>query len=173
MNDRTPKPVAPRKASSDSQPPQASPPCFMHEVEDSYLGYLDKDELLALLNTMLEGERAGARALGRISKNVPGSEVRDILRRVGRDEARFCAMLTGHIERIGGTPSTATGAFYEKLMAVDVPHEQIDLLNRGQGWVVNKLNEALPRIKDDALHADLKDMLEVHERNIEKCDRLN
>jgi len=145
----------------------------MHEVDDSYFGYLDKDELLDLLNTMLEGERAGARALGRIGQNVPRSEVRDILRHVARDEARFCAMLTNQIERIGGTPSTETGAFYEKLMAVDIPQEQINLLNRGQGWVVKKLEEALPRIKDVELHRDLQDMLEVHQRNIKKCDRLN
>lgn len=150
----------------------ASPPCLMHEVEDEYLGYLGRDEVLSFLNLMLEGERAGARALGRISKKVPGSEVRDILRRVGRDEASFCAMLTRHIERLGGTPSTEVGAFYEKLMAVEVPKDQIDLLNRGQGWVARKIEEVLPRIKDAALHADLKDMHEVHLRNIEKCDRL-
>ena len=176
MNGKSPKTAEQTPEATDEElggrQTYASPPCLMHELDESWLGYLGRDEILEFLNLMLEGERAGARALGRISKKVPGSEMRDILSRVGRDEARFCAMLTRHIERLGGTPSPATGPFFDKLMAIEATKDQIDLLNRGQGWVVRKIEEVLPRIGDDALHADLKDMLDVHVRNIETCDNI-
>jgi len=50
--------------------------------------------------------------------------------------------------------------------------DRLRLLNRGQGWVVRKLKEALPRINDEALHSDLANMLSVHETNIRKCDKI-
>jgi hypothetical protein len=37
---------------------------------------------------------------------------------------------------------------------------------------VRKLREALPRIRDDSLYGELRDMLTLHERNIERCSRL-
>ena len=97
---------------------------------------------------------------------------RTALREVGIDEARFCAMLTRHVERLGGTPSKATGAFVDKALAVSGDAPRLDFLNRGQGWVVKRLNEMLPKIADAALHADLANMLDVHERNIARCAAL-
>jgi hypothetical protein len=96
-----------------------------------------------------------------------------VLRDVARDEARFCAMLTTQIRRLGGVPSLATGAFYDKVMALTDADQRLDLLNRGQGWVVRRLQEALPRIDDAALRADLQEMLDVHVRNIAACTRLS
>ncbi|HWA49323.1 MAG TPA: 5-formyltetrahydrofolate cyclo-ligase [Dongiaceae bacterium] len=133
---------------------------------------MDREMLLDLLGEMLVAERAGARSVGRMSNEAPSSAVGLVLREVARDEARFCAMLTFHINRLGGTPSLATGAFYDKVMALRDADQRLDLLNRGQGWVVRRLQEALPRISDAALRADLQDMLDVHARNIATCARL-
>jgi nitronate monooxygenase len=47
--------------------------------------------------------------------------------------------------------------------------ERIAFLNRGQGWVVRKLREMLPKVRDDALHHDLQEMLQAHEANIERA----
>jgi hypothetical protein len=150
----------------------ASPPCSMHELDPSSLGYMSQGEVLPLLGQLLEGERAGARSVGVMSKEASRSQAGSALRDIARDEARFCAMLTHHIRRLGGIPSTTTGAFYDKVMALKETAQRLDLLNRGQGWVVRKLREALPRIDDDALHKDLREMLEVHERNIATCTKL-
>lgn len=150
----------------------ASPPCSLHELDPSHLGYMSHAELLDLLGQMLEGERAGARSVGRMSNSAAAPQTAAALRDVARDEARFCAMLTHHIQRLGGTPSLATGAFYDKVMALENPEQQIDLLNRGQGWVVRKLRECLPRIDDLSLRVDLQVMLAVHEQNIAACTRL-
>lgn len=134
---------------------------------------MDRGELLDLLNTLLEAERAGARGVGEMGRKASAAgTMHDALCDVARDEAQFCAMLTRHIERLGGEPSTDTGAFIDTLLAIDDINEQLVMLNRGQGWVARKLSDALPRIDDPILRADLEDMLEVHERNIERCNRL-
>jgi hypothetical protein len=88
---------------------------------------------------------------------------------VAKDEARFCAMLSRHIRRLGGSPSAATGAFYGKLVALAPSGDWQGLLDRGQSWVVRRLDAMLPRIGDEALHADLTAMRDVHLRNIDRC----
>lgn len=150
----------------------ASPPCSMHELDPSYLGYMSTQETIDLLNLLLEGERAGARAVAEMGRRCEDGTRRATLRHVAMDEARFCAMLTRHVTRLGGTPSTRTGAFYGKLLAVESPEERAALLNRGQGWVVRKLREAVGRIADVPLLHDLREMLEVHERNIARCETM-
>ena len=132
-------------------------------------GHLNRAEVLSLLNQLLEAERAGARGVGAMSKQAVNAESRAILREIAGDEARFCAMLIRHVGRLGGAPSRHTGAFHTKLAALESTHERLDLLDRGQGWVVRKLTEALPRISDTSLREDLKEMLDAHRRNIERC----
>jgi nitronate monooxygenase len=146
--------------------------CLFRAPDDPDAGPLSGAELLVLLNQLLEGERAGARGVGAMSRQAADPETRAILREIAGDEAHFCAMLLRHVARLGGTPSAKTGAFYTKLAALEGTGERLDLLNRGQGWVVRKLSEALPRIADAALRADLRDMLEAHLRNIERCAEL-
>jgi Domain of unknown function (DUF6306) len=147
----------------------ASPPCFMHELDPAYLGYLPPDETIALLNLLLEAEKAGARGVMRMARDTTNARLCVELTAIARDEAGFCAMLAKHIRRLGGEPSTATGAFYDKLVAREGDAERMALLDRGQTWVALKLREVLPRIGDEALHKDLAVMLDVHERNIRHC----
>jgi len=128
--------------------------------------------LLDLLGKLLEGERAGARGVAILSRLAKDERTRSALSGIARDEARFCAMLSRHITRLGGVPSTATGAFYDKLLAIDDMRQRLDFLDRGQGWVVRKLREALPGITDAELRDDLADMLEIHERNIARSQAL-
>jgi 5-formyltetrahydrofolate cyclo-ligase len=147
----------------------ASPPCFMRELEPEYLGYLSTSETIALLNWLLEVERAGDPAVAEMGKEGAGVPDPATFRATAKDEAGFCAMLTRHITRLGGTPGLQTGAIYGKPMALDSSCERVELLNRGQTLVVRNLQEALPRIGDGALHRDLKNMLDVHERDIQRC----
>ncbi len=150
-------------------PSFASPPCALHELEPAARGFLSHTETLEFLCELLEAERAGTRAVGAMCRENIAEDRHVLLRRVAMDEARYCAMLTQQIVRLGGTPSLATGAFYEKLLAIQEPDRRLDLLSRGQGWVVRKIRDALPRIADGALHHDLSEMLDVHERNIADC----
>ena len=134
---------------------------------------MPKDELLALLNVLLEAERAGARAVTTLSKQAGDSASADALREIAVDEGRFCVMLREHILRLKGQPSSKTGDFHDKLMALETFDAKLDLLDRGQSWVVRKIAGALPRLDDAALAADLRDMLDVHEVNIARAAALN
>lgn len=149
----------------------ASPARSMHELGPASLGYLNSEETLAFLNKLLEAERAGAKGILEIAREATG-EVRDILRAVAHDEARCCAMLSRHIVRLGGTASPATGAFHAELRELEPWGQRLDLLDRGQDWVVRRLREALPRISDDGLRRDLADMLDIHVRNVDRCSAL-
>ncbi len=148
----------------------SSPACTMQEANDAYMGYADKDELTTFLNELIEAERAGARVTLESARAVGTGPLAELLRAVQRDEAHWCAMLVRHVKALGVTPSPETGPFYGNAMAVAELRERIALLNRGQGWVVRKLRENLPRAHDNQLHADLSEMLRSHEINI---DRLN
>ena len=169
---RRPEPAGPDEDPNVKPVGYASPPCQMHELEPDYLGYWSREEVLALLQELLEAERAGAKVTAQLGKAADEAELAAALHDVRDDEARFCAMLSRHIEALGDAPSRRTGDFQAKVMALDGMEARLSLLNRGQGWVVRKLREALPRIADDALHAELKEMLETHERNIARCDEL-
>jgi len=151
---------------------RAAFPCFLRAPGEPELGPLNREELLALLNQLLEGERAGARGVTAMSRQATDAASRTALGEIAMDEAHFCGMLIRHVTRLGGAPSARTGAFYTKLAALERTDEQLDLLDRGQGWVVRKLSDALPRVVDAALRADLRDMLEVHLRNIGRCKEL-
>ncbi|MGE0153556.1 MAG: DUF6306 domain-containing protein [Reyranellaceae bacterium] len=148
----------------------ASPPCMLHEVDPVYLGYMSAEEMVAFLNELLEAERAGASGVGEMAA-PPGAAHRPLLQAVAADEARFCAMLTRHIARLQGRPTAATGKFLDKLRATDGLEAKLNLLNRGQGWVVKKLREGLQKIDDPMLYADLREMLEAHEANIAACEQ--
>jgi hypothetical protein len=156
----------------DDNPQFSSPACAMHEAEDAYMGYATPAELTGFLNELLEAERAGSRVTLESAREAGSGAVADLMTAIQRDEARWCAMLLGHIERLGAEPTATTGAFYGKAMAIAVMSERIAFLNRGQGWVVKKLRGMLPKVRDDKLHADLEAMLEAHVANIALADRL-
>lgn len=151
----------------DDEPVEvSSPACAMHEVDDAYMGYAGKDELIVSLNELLEAERAGARVTLESARASAPGEIAELLHAIQKDEARWCAMLLSHVKLLGGAPSDVTGAFYGKAMAIADMGERLSFLNRGQGWVVRKLHELLPRTRDDKLHKDLSEMLVSHETNI-------
>lgn len=150
----------------------ASSPCQMAEVDPAYMGFLRDDEVIALLNELLTAERAGARGVATMAKRIAVEADHALLHAVAHDEASFCAMLSRHLKRLHAQPTDATGSFYDKLIAMEDYVQQLTFLNRGQGWVVRKLREALPRVRDAALAGDLRHMLDVHVRNIEACEEV-
>ena len=145
----------------------SSSPCYADDLRREPYG---QTELLALLNELLESERAGARGLNELSKRPNPPELVSLMQSLAKDEGRFCVMLRKHIRRLGGTPSAATGAFFEKLTAREGLAAQFSLLDRGQSAVVRMLAEMLPRLGDEDLHADLLEMHDVHVDNIARAN---
>ncbi len=119
----------------------------MHEADDAYMGYAGKAELITLLDELIEAERAGARVTLESAGGLGSGPIAELMQAIQRDEARWCAMLAGHIKAVGEAPSPKVGAFYGKAMAIADLAERITFLNRGQGWVVRKLRKMLPRLR--------------------------
>jgi len=156
------------------EPPRgySSPACSLHELQNGYRTYLSVTELVALLQELLEGEIAGARVCLQSAREEAAEPYASVLRQIHRDEARWCDMLARQIQRLDITPSSAAGAFWQKAMTIENLRERMALLNRGQGWVVRKLREALPYVGDESLKSDLTEMLQAHEVNIAKLTAL-
>ncbi len=134
---------------------------------------MTREEFGALLNTLLEAERAGARLLAAyLDEAPPASEIHAALHAVQRDEARNCAVLIHLLLEADVAPSAATGDFYRKGLLVDGWSERLAFLNRGQAWVARRLAEALPRISDLAAKYTLQTMHESHLTNIRACEGL-
>lgn len=147
----------------------ASPPCFMHEFASEPEPNLSRPEVLRLLNELLEGERAGAQGVGEMWSRLRQPTVRTALKAIAQDESACCAMLMQHIVRLGGNVSGKTGGFLEKLRAANSMTTKIDLVCRGQNWVVRRIRKHVDRISDHALRRDLLEMANQHEANIRRC----
>lgn len=115
---------------------------------------------------MLEAERAGAWITLKSARGAGNGPIAELMQAIQRDETRWCAMLASHIKALGEQPSPKVGAFYGKAMAIADLAERVTFLNRGQGWVVGKLREMLPRVRDNRLHTNFARMLRSHEANI-------
>ena len=134
-----------------------------------------RDEILKRLDELLEAERAGARVTLRSARHADDEVLRSAIESIHHDEVRWCAMLSRLIRGLQATPSTRTGAFYDKAMAVADLRERMDFLNRGQGWVVKKLRELMLLVAgagDESMRRDLDEMLVAHRTNIDQVRNL-
>lgn len=128
-------------------------------------------EVVALLNMLLEAERAGARVLSAFLDEYPReSAAWKQLRAVQEDEADNCAKLTDAIRDADGIPSHATGEFLGKALAIQGRVPRLTFLNRGQAWVARKIGAALPRIPPGTTASMLEEMHASHLANIAACD---
>jgi nitronate monooxygenase len=124
-------------------------------------------DLLDTLNELLEAERAGARVTFLTAAHAPES-AKVLIHAIHHDEARWCDMLVRAVRRLQGAPSQTTGAFCAKAMAIEDLPSRLAYLNRGQQWVIRKLQMLLPTVSDVALRADLAAMLASHQANVRR-----
>ena len=129
------------------------------------------DELIDFLNRMLEAERAGAKALVVFLDDWPrhGAEW-NTLRKVHEDEAHNCALIGEQIKKRGRDYSHATGAFFQKAIAVSDKKERIRFLIKGLQWAVREFDAALPEIQDTPVRDLFRGMRERHTRSISACE---
>src|SRR6516162_7120571 len=123
-------------------------------------------QLEDFLNLLGEAERAGGRVLHELTGEARSLELREMLKKVAHDEGYYAGELAAHVRRLGGTPSNKTGDFVEKVRAVGDFKGKLELLNRGQRWVIRKIDESLPSINDLQLQAFLRVMAKGHHVNI-------
>ena len=124
------------------------------------------------LNELLEAERAGVDTLSRLFPEARGPEMQTLFEAVRDDEAWSCAGLVRSIKTLGGTISDKKGDFAEKVMSEPTLAARLRLLNRGQGWVVKRLDGLLGEGLPEAVAGFLQEMKTRHVGNIEACERL-
>ena len=127
-------------------------------------------QLEGFLNTLGEAERAGGRVLHELTEIAHSPELRELLKKVGHDEGYYAGELAAQVRRLGGSPSNKTGDFVEKVRAVNDLRGKLELLNRGQRWVIRKIEENLASVADADLHAFLDLMAKGHHLNIGALD---
>ncbi len=127
-------------------------------------------QLEALLNQLGEAERAGGRVLHELVELAQSLELKELLKKVGHDEGYYAGELAAHVRRLGGNPSNKTGDFVEKVRAVGDFKGKLELLNRGQRWVIRKIEEQVPSLGEPRLKAFLTVMAQGHRVNIAAVD---
>jgi nitronate monooxygenase len=124
------------------------------------------------LNELMRAERAGVETLSHLVQETTDPRMRTLFEQVRDDEAWSCAGLAEYIERLGGERTDERGDFVEKVLAVVSLTDRLRLLNRGQRWVVKRIERLLAWALDESTRAFLVQMASVHALNIERCDAL-
>jgi len=127
-------------------------------------------QLEGFLNILGEAERAGGRVLHELTDQAKSLDLRELLKKVGHDEGYYAGELVAHVRRLGGSPSNKTGDFVEKVRTVADFRGKLELLNRGQRWVIREIEKNLPNVDDEALRAFLRVMAKGHHVNIGALD---
>lgn|SRR5215468_2697859 len=124
------------------------------------------------LNELLEAERAGVETLSRLFPGARSPEMRKLFEGVRDDEAWACAGLVRCITTLGGITSEKKGDFADKVMSEPNLAARLRLLNRGQGWVVKRLDGLLGDTLPAPVSEFVNEMKRRHITNIEACERL-
>jgi len=160
------KPVAAARGASASSA-RTAVVCWSNSREEE-IGLTAIDRL----NELLEAERAGVDTLSRLFPEARNPEMQKLFEEVRDDEAWSCAGLVRSIKTMGGTISEKKGDFAEKVMREPTLPDRLRLLNRGQGWVVKRLDGLLGEAIPASVHGFLEEMKTRHLTNIEACERL-
>ena len=124
-------------------------------------------QLEALLNRLLEAERAGRQLLDAMSQETADPQIKALFANFTDIEVGDAVVLEGLIHLHGGTPSTKTSDFADRVLRIDNLHDQIILLSRGQAWVARKVEQALALNPPADIAAFLKEMANRHRHNME------
>ncbi|MCL4231568.1 MAG: hypothetical protein KJ053_08295 [Dehalococcoidia bacterium] len=128
------------------------------------------DENVARLNELLMAERAGVEVGAALKKNVPKGFFRNHLTKIEADEAVSCAVLERGVRALGGVPVAGQNDFAEKVMALPTLVERLDLLARGQAWVVKRIDVLLAEPLAEETMSELQEMRKEHVENIDWCN---
>ncbi len=124
------------------------------------------------LNELLEAERAGVETLSRLFPEARTPEMKKLFGQVRDDEAWSCAGLARSLKTLGGVMSEKKGDFADRVMGEPTLAARLRLLNRGQGWVVKRLDALLGEKLPASISDFLREMKKRHIANIEACERL-
>jgi hypothetical protein len=119
-------------------------------------------ETINLLQELLEAERAGARLALDTLGETEDDEQKGLLNQIHKGEAESCRRIRDCIKYLGGVPSLALGAFYDKAMKIEDVTDRLYFIDRGQRWVINKVRDNLEQIDNRFVHKELTNVLKIH-----------
>jgi hypothetical protein len=120
------------------------------------------------LNLLLESERAGVIAVGKLVDDVKHDELKKFLAGSRAMEQRNAEELEALIRDNGGTPSREVGPFAGKVAALESIRDRLNLLSRGQEWAARKTEVALALAPADGpIHDYLTAMANRHRAEVE------
>lgn len=151
----------------DTERQSASSPCLLAETDENLVDR-ENSVLIEVLEALLSAERAGARIAKDTLIEIGESHVVDtsLLQHIRKDELRYCQLLMTQLRRLGVAPHQKVGDFYEKCMVISDIEERLEFLNRGQQWVVKKIEGVLSDSIDVQLLDALTEMKNTHVHNI-------
>jgi hypothetical protein len=123
--------------------------------------------LLNFFNMLLEAERAGVTVLNELNMQVEDRRFKPILEKFLRDEGVNCRILVSLIHDLNAKPSDKTGAFVDKIRALDNLDEKMQLLIRGQAWVARKIKEFRFNLPAGSTYLFLEAIKVQHEENVD------
>ncbi len=130
------------------------------------------DELIQALNRLLEAERAGVEALVDLTRMSADLVDREMLQRIGGDEAWACASLREQIEALGGAPGRLIGPLLAQMRAQSHFAARLRLLTQQQRAVLENLNALLEDERlPEAVRALLEELARAHRANIAWCEQ--
>jgi Domain of unknown function (DUF6306) len=130
------------------------------------------DELVQELNRLLEAERGSVEALVDLTRMTADILEREMLQRIGGDEAWACASLHGQIEALGGTPSRRIAPLLAQIRARDHFAARLRVLSQQQQAVLESLTMLLDgQHLPEEVRALLTELYRVHVPNIAWCEQ--
>jgi nitronate monooxygenase len=127
--------------------------------------------MIERMQALLEAERAGVACLSVMAEKAASGEMKEFLVKLRNDEGRFCAGLYQLIRSRGATPRQSVGPFADKVLMLKEESERLTLLNKGQAWVVRKIDEIPPSEMTPGEKTFFAEMREAHVANIEACTK--
>ena len=131
------------------------------------MGKIDTMKLLDFYNMLLEAERAGVTVLRELNMQVEDRRLKPILEKFLRDEGVNCRILVSLIHDLNAKPSGKTGAFVDKMRALDNLDEKIQLLIRGQAWVARKIREFQNHLPTGSAYLFMDAIKVQHQENVD------
>jgi hypothetical protein len=156
-----------RQQTIDTVREYSSSPCWMHEVDPSYLGYWSKEEIAVFLKSLLERERIGTKAFADIA-HAADLRIADLILESELDQGSICILLQREIAKRG-----AAAAAPRKRPA-DEPRAKLSLgqavasAKSNQTELIHTIEDAVLNIFDSELNYHLMKMLQLHRKQIEQ-----
>lgn len=127
-------------------------------------------DVIGTLNELLQAERAGVEVGAQLKAGQDKGYLRNHLAKVEADEAVSCAVLERAVRVMGGAPAAGKNDFAAKVAALPDLAAQLELLARGQMWVVKRLDLLLTEALPGEVTAALREMREEHVANVAWCN---